>query len=909
MGNQFNCLRYVVFGVISLMILLGSNTEIMAGVIPFSLCPGEAPEAGWGEPEDCGEVLVVQQGESPVHFGGVCPEVLPEAHPIEVSLMNIQNGQEWPLGTATCTNEQYSGALSFEDISTLVAGLDPNFEGSYHLSARYEFGLPDQVSLSLDLIPLSPSPSDPDLKVFDGSELLSDHDTIDFGIVTPFNGDASIERTITIRNDGAGPLNISDVFFTQGEWTIMSPPSEPLLLNSGAEVDVRVRLDQAASGVYWEALRIVSDDPDEPRFDVNLNATLFSTIPPEACNQSFTDDMQAALNISPEQQMMNLEFRNIVFNVLTEYVQDPVAADTFRIYLSTPQQVDLDDCEQGDRHCSAAVHQQRRFVEATNHFEGSFNSLIQGEPGAQSMEFEGAIEEYNFAMTNYVQPLICLPDQDLDPEPGCENLDSGQIPIRTPQELQNMTNDGDYVLCNDLDMSVLGDSYLDSFTPIGGRYDSFQGSFDGRGHTISNLSIIMIEQRQDRFVGSNISLAPSTSANYYGSDGSRYNSDVGLFRRLENATVRNVNFSNPRVDGYLRVGVVAGIVRSGSVIEDVNITQADIYGRQDLGIIAGSTDSRQGDEPSIVMQRLQTSGSIQSPATCAGRVGGVLGLNFHDGLVIRESQFLGGFLQHHSGKVGGILGDSAESANIENVFVAGTIGRTESQTQGEGCAVGGVVGMGRNTHIRGALVNSEVSAGCFAGGVAGVARGSSLVEKVQVIGDISANHSYGGITGILQGYSQVKDAASFASLSLPSTSIGGLVGVAEVAHSDSQLGISFSLYAGPGLLGVSPGERVWDASAVLGELKGVASDDSPPPGYNEAEHIHSLYFDSERWDSALQGSFAGPSDNISYLISGFGRSSSEMMSPATYVGWGDRDSWDFDSCPYPIIADFNVCPE
>ncbi len=49
---------------------------------------------------------------------------------------------------------------------------------------------------------------------------------------------------------------------------------------------------------------------------------------------------------------------------------------------------------------------------------------------------------------------------------------------------------GSYRLMSDLDADTAGYSGIgDSFTPIGSRADPFTGTFNGNGHTISNLVI------------------------------------------------------------------------------------------------------------------------------------------------------------------------------------------------------------------------------------------------------------------------------------------------------------------------------------------------------------------------------------------------------------------------------------
>jgi len=64
------------------------------------------------------------------------------------------------------------------------------------------------------------------------------------------------------------------------------------------------------------------------------------------------------------------------------------------------------------------------------------------------------------------------------------------ISISTPEELSKIGNhedyplNGHYQLMNEIDMSSFA-----NWTPIGTRLGRFSGTFDGNGHTISNLIV------------------------------------------------------------------------------------------------------------------------------------------------------------------------------------------------------------------------------------------------------------------------------------------------------------------------------------------------------------------------------------------------------------------------------------
>ena len=104
--------------------------------------------------------------------------------------------------------------------------------------------------------------------------------------------------------------------------------------------------------------------------------------------------------------------------------------------------------------------------------------------------------------------------------------------ISTRTQLENLAaavNNGNnfskivFRLENDIDLEN------EPWTPIGKSDKTFNGIFDGNGHTISNL---MID-------------TPSKS-------------DIGFFGFTQQGEIKNLNFHNATVKGYLDVGVVAG---------------------------------------------------------------------------------------------------------------------------------------------------------------------------------------------------------------------------------------------------------------------------------------------------------------------------------------------------------------
>ena len=121
--------------------------------------------------------------------------------------------------------------------------------------------------------------------------------------------------------------------------------------------------------------------------------------------------------------------------------------------------------------------------------------------------------------------------------------------IYTPQDLQNMSKDrhGDYIVMNDIDMSGF------DFKTI--RYSenknsaNFDGSIDGQGHTISNLSIVN----------------PAAT--------SMYNKGAGIFSDVNDCTIKNIIFKNIKIEDLnnYECGLIAS-VNGNSLFEKVGVT-------------------------------------------------------------------------------------------------------------------------------------------------------------------------------------------------------------------------------------------------------------------------------------------------------------------------------------------------
>ena len=116
--------------------------------------------------------------------------------------------------------------------------------------------------------------------------------------------------------------------------------------------------------------------------------------------------------------------------------------------------------------------------------------------------------------------------------------------IETAQDLATVRKNRTayFELAADIDLS----SY-DNWSPIGSNSAIFEGHFDGRNHTITNL----------RSTGYSVN-------------------NRSLFGRCRNCTIKNLKITNAYVNGHSYTGILAGRVEGGAVIENIYVSECYI---------------------------------------------------------------------------------------------------------------------------------------------------------------------------------------------------------------------------------------------------------------------------------------------------------------------------------------------
>ena len=168
--------------------------------------------------------------------------------------------------------------------------------------------------------------------------------------------------------------------------------------------------------------------------------------------------------------------------------------------------------------------------------------------------------------------------------------------ITTATGLQNMKNDltASYELGNNIDCSGIA-----NFEPVGGWGGAadFTGSFDGKGYTISNLTI---NRPTDDY--------------------------IGLFGETDRATIKNVTLQDFSITGYDRVGSLIGSVEDDAVIrttliDNINVVGCNVTGNYTIGGMIGRTQP----SPVLVIRNSKSSGAVTGVQTVVGLIGSISG--------------------------------------------------------------------------------------------------------------------------------------------------------------------------------------------------------------------------------------------------------------------------------------------
>ncbi|TWB43924.1 MBG domain-containing protein [Nitrospirillum pindoramense] len=327
--------------------------------------------------------------------------------------------------------------------------------------------------------------------------------------------------------------------------------------------------------------------------------------------------------------------------------------------------------------------------------------------------------------------------------------------VNTATNLQNLSTNlsGTYALGRDIDAS--GTAAWNSgagFAPI----NSFSGTLDGLGHTVTGLTINR----------------PSTTA-------------VGLFGDTPTSngpTIRNLGLVDVNIAGSNRVGGVVGRANGGGSLTNVHVT-GSITGYGDfIGGLIG-----QDDQQSI--SNSWTDVTITVPKGYSGN------------------------------GVGGLVGWQ-RSGSLTNVYALGTVYAPDASQVGGLVGTDGFIGFGQGAAVTNAYATGNVTGNDAVGGLIGIAEGGSITKTYATGSVTGVTNLGGLVGINANPITLSWASGSITRSSGSATSVGGLVGTNGDSVSTGSIATSYwDSYTAAGLsaAGATVGGSTSSATAVTSD--------------------------------------------------------------------------------------------
>src|ERR1700722_5738176 len=374
----------------------------------------------------------------------------------------------------------------------------------------------------------------------------------------------------------------------------------------------------------------------------------------------------------------------------------------------------------------------------------------------------------------------------------------------TGTDLQGMNGNlaASYALGGNIDASATSAWNAGAgFTPIGSQGTAFSGTFDGLGHTVSNLTIKLplvnyvglfgsigagsVVQNiglvgggviGDEFVGGLAGASAGMVRNSYVTGGvSGTAGIVGGLVGLNDGTVSN-SYATGSVSGGNGVGGLVGLSIGGA-----------IYGSLATGSVSG-TNNDVGGLAGASTGPISNSSATGSVSGNGPYIGGLVGLN---GGPISNSNATGNV--NGSTYVGGLVGVNAASASITSSYATGNV-------SGTGGRIGGLAGMSAGA-VSNAYATGSVSGPTDVGGLVGLTYGSTLSNSYST-GTVTGVSNTGGLVGDNQfGTISTSYWNTSANPTLPGVGGGTVTGATGLTTAQMQTATNFAGF----LFTVTPG--------------------------------------------------------------------------------------------------------
>ncbi len=248
----------------------------------------------------------------------------------------------------------------------------------------------------------------------------------------------------------------------------------------------------------------------------------------------------------------------------------------------------------------------------------------------------------------------------------------------------------------------------DTTTEAGCDGAVFNGTFEGNGFMISNLSINRPEE-----------------------------DCVGLFGYTANSEIRNLRLSAETVIGSINVGGLVGLGDSSTRIHSCSVVANEVRGLSDhVGGLVGFGDSS---------TRIYSSSVVVGVVRGVNGIGGLVGWGVNQ---IHSSSVVAGKVIGNR-NLGGLIGNGLSAMIYSSSVVVGEVNVTSENIVGNGRTAGGLAGNGALAQI----YSSSVVAGMVRGdnhdigGLIGSGLSGRIHSSLVVVNEMSGSSSVGGLVG------------------------------------------------------------------------------------------------------------------------------------------------------------------
>ena len=343
----------------------------------------------------------------------------------------------------------------------------------------------------------------------------------------------------------------------------------------------------------------------------------------------------------------------------------------------------------------------------------------------------------------------------------------------------------------------------------------FDGTFDGGGHKISNITITTANSKanamfrlgggvyKNLYIDAITNIQPDISG-VGALIGRRDNSNVCL----SNLVIDNVHITNATIKGKEQVGGIIGTANayvSTSGYEDGINTEVQIINSSFGGSVTGVSDTVGGIIGYGVNSSKVTVDNCQVNATVNGgakNTGGVIGYTKVLTNVTRTT--VSGSVTGSSSQVGGVVGlAQTTKLTVKNCIVTANVKSEATGTSATDACAGGIVGQ---SEIATDIINCSVAAnvggiafGRYIGGVVGYyTTGTLRIENVSFVGNVdNKSNGGGGLVGFLySGTVDINKCVVNASVTGSGNHKGGLIGRSSSATKNNTINVDDCIVLG-----------------------------------------------------------------------------------------------------------------